>query len=152
MNEQLGIRSSLAEPGTRARHSRPATGHARLHALCSRLLNGAHRHAPCHTARSIGPDRDQSLLPVQPCPRCAPARPPRMRRGSRTHTRPARPRAPWAILLPHLTTPVCPESRRSRRELSENVQFCYAQISRTKFISGLPLTCSLLRKNQKSLK
>ena len=102
MNEQLGIRSSLAEPGTRARHSRPATGHARLHALCSRLLNGAHRHAPCHTARSmLGLIATNRYRPVQPCPRQGAPPPARLAcAGSRTHTRPARPRAPWAILCP----------------------------------------------------
>ena len=59
------------------------------------------------------------------CPRCAPARPPRMRRGSRTHTRPARPRAPWAILCPivsQLTTSLCPDSCRSRSELYGSVR------------------------------
>ena len=65
------------------------------------------------------------LSPAQPCPRCAPARPPRMRRGSRTHTRPARPRAPWAILCPivsQLTTSSCPDSCRSRSELYGSVR------------------------------
>ena len=43
---------------------------------------------------------------------------------ARARARPGRPRAPWAILLPHLTTPcVCPESRRSRRELSNKVLY-----------------------------
>ena len=68
------------------------------------------------------------LMPVQPsCPRCAPPSPrpraPHAPRRARARTRPARPRAPWAILLPHLTTPVCPESRRSRRELSNKVLY-----------------------------
>ena len=52
-------------------------------------------------------------------------RPPRMRRGSRTHTRPARPRAPWAILCPivsQLTTSSCPDSCRSRSELYGSVR------------------------------
>ena len=60
---------------------------------------------------------------AQGAPRPRPARALRMRRGARARTRPARPRAPWAILLPHLTTPVCPESRRSRRELSNKVLY-----------------------------
>ena len=118
MNEQLGIRSSLAEPGTRARHSRPATGHARLHALCSRLLNGAHRHAPCHTARSIGPDRDQSLSarPALPTPRCAPARPPRMRRLAHAHPPCPSPRAMGHPLPRSIVSQLlCPDSCRSRR-------------------------------------
>ena len=63
----------------------------------------------------------------QPSPRCAPPSPrpraPHAPRRARARTRPARPRAPWAILLPHLTTPVCPESRRSRRELSNKVLY-----------------------------
>ena len=58
--------------------------------------------------------RLDGLMPVQPCPRCAPARPPRMRRGARARTRAARPRAPWAILS-HLvsqpTTPLCAQIR-----------------------------------------
>ena len=39
--------------------------------------------------------------PVQPCPRQGAPPPARLAcAGSRTHTRPARPRAPWAILCP----------------------------------------------------
>ena len=61
----------------------------------------------------------------QPSPRCAPPSPrpraPHAPRRARARTRPARPRAPWAILLPHLTTPVCPESRRSRRAITHCV-------------------------------
>ena len=70
--------------------------------------------------------RLDGLMPVQPCPRCAPARPPRMRRGARARTRAARPRAPWAILSPLVsqpTTPVCPDSCRSRRELLNEVLY-----------------------------
>jgi len=43
--------------------------------------------------------RLDGLMPVQPCPRCAPARPPRMRRGARARTRAARPREPWGPSL-----------------------------------------------------
>ena len=70
--------------------------------------------------------RLDGLMPVQPCPRCAPARPPRMRRGARARTRAARPRAPWTILSPLVsqpTTPVCPDSCRSRRELLNEVLY-----------------------------
>ena len=70
--------------------------------------------------------RLDGLMPVQPCPRCTPARPPRMRRGARARTRAARPRAPWAILRPLVsqpTTPVCPYSCRSRRELLNEVLY-----------------------------
>ena len=65
-------------------------------------------------------------MPGRPCPRCAPARPPRMRRGARARTRAARPRAPWTILSPLVsqpTTPVCPDSCRSRRELLNEVLY-----------------------------
>ena len=50
---------------------------------------------------------------AQGAPRPRPARAPRMRRGARARarTRPARPRAPCAILLPHLTTPSVLQSR-----------------------------------------
>ena len=45
--------------------------------------------------------REHGYRPVQPCPRQGAPPPARLAcAGSRTHTRPARPRAPWAILCP----------------------------------------------------
>ena len=65
----------------------------------------------------------------QPSPRCAPPSPrpraPHAPRRARARTRPARPRAPWAILLPHLTTPVCPHSCRARRGLLNEVLYVF---------------------------
>ena len=71
-NERTPRPPARASP---SQHSRPATGHASSHvALCLRLLTGAHRHAPCRTARSIGPlvatNRDRAgaawLTPTPP--------------------------------------------------------------------------------------
>ena len=66
------------------------------------------------------------LCPSSPVPKVRPRPPARHAAASaRAHIHPARPCAPWAILVPpiasRLNTPVCPDSRRSRRELSNKV-------------------------------
>ena len=96
MNEQLGIRSRLAEPGTpgppldtRARMLRFARAFSMVRTVMRRAtppaalgLIATNRYCPSSPAQGAPPPARLA---------CA---------GSRTHTRPARPRAPWAILCP----------------------------------------------------
>ena len=102
MNDQLGIAaraspSQALEPGTPGLllDTRAYMRFARDFSMVRTVMRRATPPA------ALGLIATNRYRPVQPCPRQGAPPPARLAcAGSRTHTRPARPRAPWAILCP----------------------------------------------------